>query len=129
MNNSETYNLAYRLSDMLREKYKEVYQVTVFPSAWYEDFFEITVRDLHNYDPRPHDIPLGFVEDLVGFVEDFNRTHVESLLMCCEGVSSEDGVDVLWDCLSGCVLPFKIQFSVCGVSGGVDGFGSVELVV
>ncbi len=127
MNNSETYNLAYRLSSRLREKYKEVYQITLFPSAWYENFFEIMVRDLHNYDPRPHDIPRGFVEDLMGFIEEFNRSHVEFLSLSVEGVDV-DGVDGFCDCLRDCVLPFRLQFTITTATVVDDDLSVVELV-
>lgn len=70
---SEIYDIAYELTSYLRENSSELFlkdadtqldEITIYPSAWYNNFFEIIIRDKN--DPnKKHEINTAKLEELL----------------------------------------------------------------
>ena len=51
MSCDKSYDLAYKLTDILRKDKKKITDeddVIIYPSSWYDGYFEITLRDKNN---------------------------------------------------------------------------------
>lgn len=108
MNAEKSYTEAYKLSTHLRKKYKDAFQITSFPSAWYKNYFEIMVRDLHNYDPRPHDLPMSFANDIEEYIKESNSRLDRNVKVYFN--KKEVGNEELYDLIKDEALPLKLEF-------------------
>lgn len=76
MSHSNSYDSAFRLCNILR-KYQNRFvkfncdDVTVYPSSWYEGFFEIMIRNKYNPEEKMAQINITELEYVISrYVED-----------------------------------------------------------
>ncbi len=97
MSHSNSYDSAYRLCHILRKHQNRFIKfdsddVTIYPSSWYDKFFEIMIRNKYNSEEKIAQVDVTELEYVISkYVED--------------GWS--------WEVMN-VVIPMKIQFNFTG---------------
>lgn len=98
----ESYDIAFRLCNTLRlyqKKFIDNDNVTLYPSSWYTDFFEITIRDKNNSE-KVRAIDKGVLNEII------SRHITDGWVISFQSYGNEKGN------VTG--TPVKIQFTFAG---------------